>query len=248
MGWTAADYDPELARIRSWLKVYSPSTKDIWLTEYFRYSDIDRQRIRARNLIVALGNADFIMQNLMAHDLTSAQHFGFNCGGTGTVFPGNNKVYHGQKIPEGLVVRFPVHWVFALFGASTFHDAGGLILNPVTQCSQYQVMGHSIPVLRAVAAMNQDNSKVDILLLNKNLEAAVNVTIQLTAPGKKVAAVKATEFNSKKTDSNYPLFDENDLVTQNVHVEKMPSPLVEGETIQGALAPHSLTLYSCELR
>ena len=246
LGWTSVHYDPALKRVKTWLKDMAPSS-EIWLTEYYRFDGIVRDESRGRNLIVALGNADFLMQNMMSVDLDAAQYFGFNSGGDGTIFPGNDKVYFGKKIPSGVVVRFPVHWVFTMFGSSVFRDAGGTILKPTVECRQYEVMGYHAPVVRVVAAVNKNASRMDIFLLNKSLGAKVNVEIQIGGIKKKIKAVRATEFNSWKKDSEYPPFDENELTIQNVYSKEISPPTVAGEKISGTLPPHSLTMYSCEL-
>ena len=249
LGWSLYEHEPELKKIKPWLQAAAP-TSEIWLTEYYRFAGIDRDadERRGRNLIVALGCADYIMQNIMSPDLDAAQHFGFNAGGCGSIFPGSAKVIFGQKTPPGVVVRFPIHWVFALFGSSVFREGGGTILNPQIQCGQYHVMGRSAPEVRAVAAVNQAHNHLDILLLNKNLERPVTVAIELSGVGKRVKAIQATELNTWKKQSDYPPFDDNNSVaTANVYLKPQPPPAVNGTKINGALPPHSLTLYSCEM-
>jgi alpha-L-arabinofuranosidase len=244
LGWSLAYCEPDLKRVRSWLREMAPSSQ-VWLTEYCRFPGIVSDESRGRNLVVALGCADFIMQNVMSPDLDAAQHFGFNTGGMGCIFAGNDKTYFGRKVPEGTVVRFPVHWVFAMFGSSTFRESDGAVLNPKTTCGRYEVMGYRVPELRAVAAVNRTGTRLDLLLLNKRLSGAINVTVRVSG-GKSVKSVQATELNTWSKESEYPLFDSNDSAP-TVYVKRQPSPAIARDRIEGSLAPHSLIRYSCEL-
>ena len=251
LAWTQGYYEPDLKRVKGFLRDMAPSSQ-IWLTEYYRYDGITPDESRGRNLIVALGNADFIMQNIVSRELDAAQYFGFIVGGNGTIFAGDGKTYFGQKAPLGTCLRFPIHWVFALFGNSTFREEGGTILNPTVACSQYTIMDHGVdhhvPVLRAVAATSKDGSRLDIILLNKSLDGSINATVEIPVLQKKLTCIRAVEFNNWKQHSEYPLFEGNDLSTQNVCLKDAPVPSIHGVKFTGTLSAHSLTMYSCDLK
>jgi hypothetical protein len=101
-------------------------------------------------------------------------------------------------------------------------------------------------MFNAVAVSRKGNKQIDILLLNKNIDAAVECAITFPDIAGKVRSIAAVELNSWEPNSPTPLFDDN-LRTQKVWIKGIEPPTVRGGTITGKLAPHSLVRYRISL-
>jgi alpha-L-arabinofuranosidase len=246
LGYANAFCAPRLAKLATLLREKAGGMP-IWVTEYNRVLDWrmgEEAVLQQYNLLSGLAAADMMMVNIQEPSVESAEFFEF-CGGMGTVWAGNGKTVLGLQSERGRVIRHPSHWVFGLFSRS-FREPKGVILKPEVRCGSYTVLGFTVPALNAVAIGSQEDRQIDLLLLNRNIEAAVDCRISLAEIAGKVRAVTAVELNSWEPASAEPLFD-NNFRKQKVFVKKIESPEIANGVIRAKLSPHSLTRYRIAL-
>jgi alpha-L-arabinofuranosidase len=246
LGYSEAIFVPRLARLVKVLKEKAPGMP-VWVTEYNRVLSWQKgeQTVREQyNLLSGLAVADMLMAMIREPAVANADFFEF-IGGMGTVFAGDGTSYLGTRYEWGQVVRSPSHWVFSLF-SEPFRQSGGVILKPDVRCGSETVLGYTFPMFNAVAVSRKGNKQIDILLLNKNIDAAVECAITFPDIAGKVRSIAAVELNSWEPNSPTPLFDDN-LRTQKVWIKGIEPPTVRGGTITGKLAPHSLVRYRISL-
>jgi len=246
LGFAEAIMAPRLDRLVKVLAEHADSLP-IWVTEYNYIVDWHQGEAAVRDqyrLASGLAVADALMVMARQPTVASAEFFEF-IGGMGTVYAGDGKTVIGIHTEPGKVLRHPSHWVFQMFRES-FGQPGATILAPDVRCDSYAVMGYTVPRLGAAAVSLDGGRRIDVLLLNRNLDNPIDCTLAGPELAGRITAAEAVELNSWDPASRAPLADDN-AAGQKVFAKPVAPPRVEGGVVRGRLAPHSLTRWRLTL-
>jgi len=225
----------------------------IWITEYQRRVPWvwgPDPVLQTYNLLSGLTLANMVMVHIQNPFIEGAQVCGFTAGGEGTIYSSVNGTLDGIRItgmkyvPEK-TLRHPMHWALAMLSASFRQD--GVILQPDVKCDMYSQGRHTLPLLKAVAIQTKDKSRIEVIILNRELEHRVECTLKMPDIPLAVTSVCGEELNSWDPQSPEPLLD-NNLTSKKVYIQAIPAPQIHGKTMVTSLAPHSLTRFRIEIK